>query len=247
MKERMRQVGSAEYSAIANSTIMWIACSLPILIMLFQCCLFFRKSKADALRLGLTRQQVNAAVRSAAVTAAGPCFVLMTAMLSLILYVGAPLAWLRVDFIGSIVYELQAASIAADSMGLQLGGSSPLTVDFLGAAAFVMTTGFAPLIVLTALYADKMDKLNALMAGGRAALVPIVGMGILIGVFISMTLDRVYPFNLEPVVAVIGGGVSMFFIQSYNNKANKQWIKEWKLTICMIIGMIAATISENFH
>jgi hypothetical protein len=171
----------------------------------------------------------------------------MTAMLSLILYVGAPFAWLRVDFIGSIVYELSGAYFAADSMGLQLGGSTPLTIDYLGAATIVMTTGFAPLIVLTALYADKMDKLNAVLAGGKAALVPIIGMGILIGVFMSVTCDLVYPVKFEQLAAVIGGGISMFIIQSYNNKANKQWIKEWKLTICMLIGMIAATISENFH
>ena len=38
----------------------------------------------------------------------------------------------------------------------------------------------------------------------------------------------------------------MFVITKYNRKAKKQWIKEWGLTICMIFGMVVATVSESF-
>lgn len=95
-----------EYKEMANSLIMWAACAPGVLIVLYQAWLFFKRSKKDALRIGLTKKQVSSAIRSATVTSIGPCFVMLTAMLSLMLYVGGPLAWLRVDFIGSISYEL---------------------------------------------------------------------------------------------------------------------------------------------
>ncbi|MDR1622486.1 MAG: DUF5058 family protein [Synergistaceae bacterium] len=234
---------AAEYNAMANSIIMWIACAPGILIVFYQSWLFFRKSKTDALRIGLTKQQVNAAIRSAAVTSVGPCFVMLTAMLSLMLYVGAPLAWLRVDFIGSVTYEIQAASIAADSMGMELG-SSQLTTDYLATAAMVMTSGCIGWVVFGAVFSDKMEKVNSFMAGGNAAIVPILGTGALIGVYSSMTLDRLYPFKNQ-AIAVIVGGIVMFFIQNYNNKAKKQWLREWGLTICMVAGMIVATLTEK--
>ena len=88
-----------EYSSMANSLIMWLACAPGVLIVLFQAILFFRRSKKDALRVGLTEKQVKSAIRSAAVTSVGPCFVMLTAMLSLMLYVGCrgptllPTAW----------------------------------------------------------------------------------------------------------------------------------------------------------
>lgn len=91
-----------EYNSMANSLVMWLACAPGVLIVLYQSWLFFRRSIKDAPRVGLTDKQVKAAIRSATVTSVGPCFVMLTAMLSLMLYVGAPLAWLRVDFIGSI-------------------------------------------------------------------------------------------------------------------------------------------------
>ena len=59
-----------------------------------------------------------------------------------------------------------------------------------------------------------------------------------------MTLDKCYPVNNQ-VVAVIAAGVSMFALQKYNEKANKQWLREWGLTICMLAGMIVATITGH--
>ncbi|HAQ39881.1 DUF5058 family protein [Anaeropeptidivorans aminofermentans] len=234
-----------EYSDMANSIVMWIACAPGVLIVLFQSFLFFKKSKADAIKIGLTQKQVTSAVRSAAVTSIGPCFVMLTAMLTLILYVGAPLAWLRVDFIGSVSYELQGADFAAKGMGIELG-SAAMDANYLATAAIVMAGGCIGWVIFAALFADKMDKVNHLMSGGNAALVPILGTGALIGVFSSLTTDRVYPFRNQ-AFAVIISGLIMFIIQKYNKKANKQWVKEWGLTICMIVGMVGATILEGLN
>lgn len=230
---------------MANSLWMWLACAPGVLIVLYQSYIFFRKSRKDALRVGITEKQVSAAIRSAAVTSVGPCFVMLTAMLSLMLYVGAPLAWLRVDFIGSVSYELQGANFAADGMGLKLG-ESLLTTDYLATAAIVMTAGCIGWVVFAALFSDKMEKVNLVMAGGNAALVPILGTGALIGVYSSMTLDRLYPFGYQGF-AVIASGICMFLIQSYNKTAKKQWLREWGITICMVVGMVAATLLKSMR
>jgi len=234
---------SQDYTNMANSIIMWIACAPGVLIVVYQSFLFFKKSKTDALRIGLTEKQVSAAIRSAAVTSVGPCFVMLTAMLSLMLYVGAPLAWLRVDFIGSVSYELQGANFAAEGMGIELG-SAAMDNNYLATAAIVMSAGCVGWVLFAALFADKMDKVNSVMSGGNAALVPILGTGALIGVYASLTVDRLYPMKNQ-AFAVLASGAVMFLVQKYNKTANKQWLKEWGLTICMVIGMIVATLTEG--
>ena len=233
-----------EYNNMANSLIMWLACAPGVLIVLFQAWLFYRRSKKDAVRVGLTEDQVKSAVRSAMVTSVGPCFVMLTAMLSLMLYVGAPLAWLRVDFIGSVSYELQGANFAAEGMGIELG-TAAMDAAFLSTASIVMSLGCIGWVIFAALFSDKMEKVNAVMSGGNEKLVPILGTGALIGVYSSLTMDRLYPFKKQGF-AVLSSAALMFLIQSYNKKANKQWIKEWGLTICMVFGMVCATISESF-
>lgn len=183
-----------EYKEMANSLIMWAACAPGVLIVLYQAWLFFKRSKKDALRIGLTKKQVSSAIRSATVTSIGPCFVMLTAMLSLMLYVGGPLAWLRVDFIGSISYELQGAQFAAEGMGIELG-SSAMNADFLASTAIVCGLGCIGWVIFSALFSDKMELVNEKLAGGNMALVPIIGTGALIGVYSSLTLDRLYPFK----------------------------------------------------
>lgn len=233
-----------EYNSMANSLIMWLACSPGILIVLYQALKFFRKSKKSATDLGLTDKQVKSAIRSAAVTSVGPCFVMLTTMLTLMLYVGAPLAWLRVDFIGSAIYELQAADLTSAALGIELG-SADMDASFLATAAIVMSLGCVPWVLFVALFADKMDKVNAAMSGGNAKAIPVIGTGCLIGIFFSLTADKVYPVKTQ-IVAVIVASLVMLIIQKYNEKADKQWVKEWSLTICMVCGMFAATVAHSF-
>ena len=63
-----------EYSSMANSIIMWLACAPGVLIVLFQAYLFFRRSNIVFLGAATTEKQVKAAIRSATVTSIGPCF-----------------------------------------------------------------------------------------------------------------------------------------------------------------------------
>ena len=144
---------------------------------------------------------------------------MLTAMLSLMLYVGAPLAWLRVDFIGSVSYELQGANFAADGMGIELG-TAAMDASYLSTASLVMTMGCLGWVIFAALFSDKMEKVNAVMSGGNEKLVPILGTGALIGVYASLTMDRLYPFKNQGF-AVLAAAALMFLIQSYNKKANK--------------------------
>ena len=73
---------TAEYKALANSWIMWAACLPGVAIVIYQAFLIFRKSKNDALRIGLNEKQVSSSIRSAAITSIGPCLVMITAMLN---------------------------------------------------------------------------------------------------------------------------------------------------------------------
>lgn len=229
------------YNSMSNSLIMWAACLPGILIVIFQALKFFRKTKQNADRMGLSDQQIKSAVRSAAITSIGPCFVMLTTMLTLMLYVGSPLAWLRVDFIGSAIYELQAADLTSKALRIELG-SSAMDSSFLATSALVMSLGCVPWVIFVAIFADKMDKVNDFMSGGNAKAIPVIGTGGLIGIFCSLTADKVYPVKPQ-IVAVIVAAVVMYIIQKYNTRANKQWIKEWNLTICMLLGMTAATIA----
>ena len=232
-----------EYMRIANGAIMWIACGIPLAWAVIQALVFYRKSKQTGLEMGITQGQISLATKSAGIASVGPCFVMITTMLSLMLNVGAPLAWLRVDFIGSVSYELTGAQMTADAMGIEMGGPQ-MNADFLCAAAIVMTTGCLAWILFTLFFADKMDKVNMVMAGGNKALIPALGAGAIIGCYSSLTVDRVFPIGPNIWAIIVSGGL-MIILTYYNKSAKKRWIREWGTSLCMVCGMVSATVAST--
>ena len=216
------------YMKIANSPVMWIACGIPLIWVIIQAIVYYQKSKKAALAMGITPIQISHATKSASIASIGPCF--------------APLAWLRVDFIGSVSYELTGAQMTADAMGIEMGGPQ-MDANFLCAAAIVMTTGCIAWIIFTLLFADKMEKVNMVMAGGNKALIPALGAGAIIGCYSSLTVDRVFPIGPNIWAIIVSGGL-MMAMTFYNKKAKKQWIKDWGTSLCMVSGMISATIAS---
>lgn len=233
---------SEKYIEMARSPLMWIVCGIPLLWVVIQALVFYKRSYKDGLKMGVTEIQMKRATKSAIIASVGPCFVMLTAMLSLMVYVGAPLAWLRVDFIGSVSFELMGAQFVADAMGIELGGAE-MNADFLCAAAIVMSAACIAWILFSIFFADKMDKVNLKLAGGNKAIIPAIGAGAIIGCYASVTMDRIYPYGPN-VYAVAVSAFSMIALEIYNKKAKKQWIKEWGTTLCMILGMVAAAVSS---
>ena len=66
------------YLEIANSFWLWLATGAAVAVVFVQAFLFARKSYGEGLELGLTRQQMNDAIKSSAITALGPSFVVLT-------------------------------------------------------------------------------------------------------------------------------------------------------------------------
>ncbi|WP_167519571.1 DUF5058 family protein [Intestinirhabdus alba] len=229
-----------DYNEIANSPIMWLAAAPALCFVFIQAWLFFRKSVKTAAETGIPATAVKRAIRGASIASIGPCFMMLSGILTLMLYVGAPMAWMRVDFIGSVADALMEAAFTADGMGIRLG-EDRLTVDYLCAAAIVMTTCGLPFLLFVSFFADRMDKVNHVMSGGKTHLIPIIGSGALIGSFGALTMNAGYPLGAN-TVAIIVSALSMAAILLYNRRHNLQWLKEWGLTLCMVAGMGAAVL-----
>mgnify|MGYP000249566358 CR=1 FL=1 len=56
-------------------------------------------------KVGLTKTQMNKAIKSSAVTSIGPSIVVLSGMLSLLVTVGGPVGWMRLSMIGSVMFE----------------------------------------------------------------------------------------------------------------------------------------------
>ena len=105
------------YLEIANSTGMWLVCSVIIFVVIFQAAVFMRKAYKTGKEMDLSDEQMQSAMRSGAISTVGPSLAVVVAMISLIVSLGAPFAWMRLSVVGSIPYELLAAETGAVAMG----------------------------------------------------------------------------------------------------------------------------------
>lgn len=227
------------YLGIANSLPMWIAAGAAVVLALFQAILFARKSYAAGKKMGLTTDQMKSAMRSSFITSIGPSLVILTGLLALLVSVGGPMAWMRLSYIGSVMFELMAAGFGAEAVGAQLGADTMTDIAFAN-AVWTMILGSIGWIVFSVLTADKMGKVQDKIIKGNKALLTIISTAAILGAFAALVSPHILSFNRN-TVAAIAGAVIMFVISVImKKKPEAKWIEEWALAIALFGGMIVA-------
>ena len=192
--KEVRMNESVNYLDYANSPLMWAAAALAVAVVVFQSILFMKRSIKAASESALTTDQVHKAIKSSVISSIGPSVVILVTMISLLVTMGAPVAWMRLSFIGSVNYEAMAAGFGAQAMGKTLQ-----TMDTMAFACGVwtMVCGSLGWLIFTFLFCDKMDKVNHLMSKGNAKMVPSIPILITLSsaILISLLFQGYDAFN----------------------------------------------------
>ena len=225
---------------IANSIPMWIACGIPVILVIAQALIFAKKSYSAGKKIGLTEKQMKNAIKSSAITSIGPYIVILSGMLSLLITVGGPMAWMRLSLIGSVMFESIAAGFGTASVGVQLGADTltPLALDM---AVWTMILGSIGWIIFATISANRMDKVQHKISGGDPAKLMAISSAAIIGAFSSMSSSHLIKLNKNSVACVLGA-VFMAILLTISEKKNIKWLKEWNLTISILAAMIITAV-----
>lgn len=228
------------YMQIANSIWVWLAAGSAVSVVLFQAFLFARKSYAAGLEIGLTNTQMNDAIRSSVITSVGPSLVILSAMIALLVSLGGPMAWMRLSFIGSAMFEMMAASMGMQAVGVIIGQDTVTNVAFAN-AVWTMTLGSIGWIVVATLSADKMDKVQKKFSGSDTALMGVIASAAILGAFGMNSSAHLAAMN-KNTVSCIAGGVIMLILSRIGDSKNIKWLSEWSLFFALIGGMMVAVL-----
>ena len=114
---------------------------------------------------------MNSAMRSSAISAFGPSLVILAGMISLLIALGGPISWMRLSFIGSVMFELMAAGFGTGAMGIKLGSEAMTDIAYAN-AVWTMVLGAVGWLLFTGLFTHKLDTIREKMAGGNQKLIP---------------------------------------------------------------------------
>lgn len=228
------------YFNIANSPVLWIVTFSAVGLVLFQTISFLKKSIDAGTKMGISKDKMKTAFVTGSISAFGPSVVIVIGMVSLLIVVGGPTALMRLAYIGNVAYELLAAEFAADAYGVALTDPS-IPAEVFSTTLWAMAVGCVGWIVFTALVTHKMDNVKNKLAGGAAAMVPIISSAAMLGAY--GYLNAGYAISLDNnTIALISGFLIMLVITLIYKKSKKKWLNEWGLTIAMVGGVILAAI-----
>lgn len=230
-----------EYLIVANELGMWIACSFVVLVVIFQALLFMSRAYKAGIKMGIAPEKLKSGMRSGAITSIGPSVAVVIAMVSLIASLGGPFAWMRLSVIGSVPFELMAASAGAEAMGLELGGEGYGLLGYAN-SIWTCTLGAAGWLVLCALFTHKFNDLRMYVVRGNEALLPILSVSAMIGAFAYFGAPYLALRGSASTASYITGGIVMIIITKICQKYNWNALKEWSLGIAMVAGMFTALI-----
>lgn len=205
---------------IANSVPMWIACGIAVSLVIVQAVVFARNAYSAGKKLGLTEKQMKGAIKSSAITSIGPSIVILSGMLSLLITVGGPMAWMRLSLIGSVMFESIAAGFGTSAVGVQLGADTltPLTLDM---AVWTMILGSIGWVIFATISASRMDKVQHKISGGDPAKLIAISGAAIIGAFSAMSASHLVKVNKNSLSCILGAVIMGVLINTIRKRMEK--------------------------
>jgi len=241
---------------IANSLPMWIACGIPVVFVVVQAVLFLKGALRAGKEVGLSQEQMKTAMKSSAITSIGPSIVVLSGMLALLVTVGAPMGWMRLSLIGSVMFESIAAGLGTAAVGVTLG-TDAMTPEALTMAVWTMILCSIGWILFATFSASRMDKIEHKLSKGNAGTLTMIASCAIIGVFAAMSASHLskplYQLAQQADAAALSpswhnmlscilGAIIMYALTVVANRKNIGWLKEWSLTITIVAAMLITAI-----
>lgn len=222
---------SSELNAIVNSPGMWLVSSLMIIVIIVQSAIYMRLAWKEAERLGISKEKRIASIRSATITAIGPTMSPVIIMMALIVVLGAPTTWMRMNDIGAARTELAMVTMAHN-----VGGVDPNSIKGFAFALWGMAINNAGWMFVALALTHKMngvvDKMNQKYDPN---LVKILISGSTIGLFSFLLARPLVPFKPTIWTTAIVSALTMMVINVVFKKYPR--IQELSLGISMLAGM----------
>lgn len=229
---------AADYLPLANAPVLWILAMAVMGVVVLQSLIYMNAVRKNAESAGMTQAEVTTAFRAGGVAAIGPSLAVVLVAVALLPLFGTPPVIVRVGLIGSAATEVASASIAAGTMGANLGDETFTRGVFIVALMAMSLSGagwMLSTLILTPIFkrsSHKLEKVNP-------ALMSIIPGAALLAAFAALTFREI-PKSPTHIIAIAASAVVMSICLILAHTLRQSWLKEWALGISVLAGLIAA-------
>lgn len=231
--------------------IMWVFAAVIIGAVLVQTFLFLRM----ALRFNkknhvLTKEELIRCATTGAVASIGPSFSSVVVALSLILMMGSAVAFMRCGVIGSPLFEMWIAEMAAGYAGVSFG-SPEFDEAVFGLILFGMIAASAPHAINLILSLKPLDsaieksKEKSRKSGQSISFISYVGPAAMMCLFGYL----MYTYLLEGGANLVAALTAVLVYLGYSavtKKIGNTFISSLNMGVAMLVAMAAGQIARGF-
>jgi len=232
-----------DYLEYANSPAMWVFAAAIFAVVIVQAVIFYRYAKSVSAEAELTSGDQRRALRIGAVSAIGPSIAVAIVAIGLLPVFGTPATLMRIGMVGSVPYELAAANIASQSIGVELGGPGFDGTAF-AAVFFTMALGAGVWMAVVLFGAKSMGTLSTKVRAWKPWVMNVVPGAALIGAFSYLTMSQASG-GFVSVLVLLGSGAAMALLLLAAKRWGKGWIREWALGLSMVTGLVVAMVLQT--
>lgn len=227
---------------IANSFPLWILALLVAGVVIFQAIIFIRLASKTSSSIGMTSQEVKAAIRTGAVSSLGPSLAIVFVVISLITLIGNPVTLMRIGIIGSAAIETVGASLGSQAAGAELGAANYTAMAFT-TAVWVMCLGGMGWLLFVLFFTKSLGKIQDKAIGKTKNVntLKLVSTAAMLGAFSYLGTGEMVKGLAESIVLVVAF-IGMPIIMWIASKFKLSWLKEWSLGLIIILGLTVGYI-----
>lgn len=234
---------AADVGTVANSPFLWILALAVMGIVLLQSGVYMIAVRKNAAGADMSQREVFHAFRAGGVAAIGPSLAVVLVAIALLPLFGTPAILVRVGLVGSAATETASASIAAGTVGANLGDETYTQGVFL-IALFAMTLSGACWMISTLILTPILARGQDQLAKVNPALMAIVPGAALLAAFAALTITEL-PKSAYHILAVVVSAVIMAVCLWFAKHFNQAWLREWALGFSIIGALVVVYFVTN--
>lgn len=230
--------------SVNDPFLYWLSAAV-IAVVLAQSVFFLIKAVKRAGQLNLSKGTVRKTILSSALFTIAPAVSILIGVLTLNQFLGLPFPWLRLSILGAVTYELPAATIAANAMGVSVTETITDPQVF-AVIAWTMTLGILAGLVLVLFGLKKIQRGMLSISGKderwRTILMDALFLG-MISAFLGLLFANVRNglSGFIPIVVAVVSALLMAVCGLLIKKLKWNWLEQYALPLCML-GSMAISI-----
>jgi len=229
---------------VMNSPMLWVMSSLMVIVILTEAAVFMRQAFTSAEKMGIPKSECIRGARAAMITAVGPSFAPVIALMALMVSLGGPTAWMRMNDIGAARTELAMAAIATGQAGSSLKAGSMTLLGFVF-ALWGMALNNSGWIICGGYTAPYLKNgVDFMKKTFDAEWVKIMMAAAAMGLFSTLLGDSIISAKGAVNNRNLFCGVVAFIAMTLVSQIfkNNQRMQEFSLGLAMLIGMYATVV-----